>query len=173
MKFKGLFFTLFAVSMLAIMAGCTQVEEQAASEAALEVVEVEAEAPAPEVAEAEDTTLTFDTPEAGDYTAAVYTDLTEDNFVEFMAAKPFALYFHADWCPTCRALEARITEGLVGFPDGATILKADFDTATELRDLFGVTMQSTIVVIDANGVPTVTLADPSNDELIAAIQNTL
>jgi thioredoxin 1 len=59
------------------------------------------------------------------------------------------LFFHAGWCPTCQAAEANLTSQPV--PDGLTIVKTDFDTMTELRQRYGVTVQHTFVQIDADG----------------------
>lgn len=59
------------------------------------------------------------------------------------------LFFHAAWCPSCVAADKGITSGTV--PQGLTVLKADFDTSTELRKKYGVTSQHTFVQVDADG----------------------
>ena len=59
------------------------------------------------------------------------------------------LFFHASWCPTCRAADASIRS--TGVPDGLAILKLDFDTQTELKKKYGVTVQHTFVQVDAHG----------------------
>lgn len=59
------------------------------------------------------------------------------------------LFFHAPWCPSCRATEEAIDAD--GVPDGLTIVKVDFDTATDLRQQYGVTVQHTFVHVDADG----------------------
>lgn len=59
------------------------------------------------------------------------------------------LFFHAPWCPQCRALENDITAR--GVPDGLTIFKVDYDTATDLKKRYGVTLQTTLVEIDDQG----------------------
>jgi thiol-disulfide isomerase/thioredoxin len=61
------------------------------------------------------------------------------------------LFFRASWCPTCRALDANIRSNLGGIPDGVTILDVDYDTATELKQKYGVTYQHTLVQVDAEG----------------------
>lgn len=65
------------------------------------------------------------------------------------AATRRILFFHAPWCPQCRALEQSITSQ--GVPSGMTILKVDYDTATDLRQKYGVTLQTTVVEVDPNG----------------------
>lgn len=59
------------------------------------------------------------------------------------------LFFHAPWCPECRGFEEAIKSGEV--PDGAQILKVDYDSATDLRKQHEVTIQSTFVRVDPAG----------------------
>jgi thiol-disulfide isomerase/thioredoxin len=61
------------------------------------------------------------------------------------------LFFHADWCPTCRGLEAEIEKDISVLPEGLHILKIDYDSATALKQQYGVTTQSTFVQVDAEG----------------------
>lgn len=59
------------------------------------------------------------------------------------------LFFHASWCPQCRAIEDDIRAQ--GVPAGVTILHVDYDTNQELRQRYGVTLQTTFVEVDADG----------------------
>lgn len=59
------------------------------------------------------------------------------------------LFFHAPWCPQCRALEADITSKPL--PDEVTIIKVDYDTSQSLRQKYGVTIQTTLVRVDDSG----------------------
>ena len=59
------------------------------------------------------------------------------------------LFFHAPWCPQCRALESDIIA--TGAPDGTTIIKVDYDSHQDLRQLYGVTLQTTFVEVDSSG----------------------
>ena len=61
------------------------------------------------------------------------------------------LFFHAPWCPTCRAAEKDILARRSALPEGLTIVKVDYDSATELKQKYGVTRQSTFVQVDAGG----------------------
>lgn len=61
------------------------------------------------------------------------------------------LFFHASWCPQCRKLEADIIK--TKLPDGVTIFKVDYDTATSLRQKYAVTLQTTVVNVDQSGEP--------------------
>ncbi len=58
-------------------------------------------------------------------------------------------FFHAPWCPTCRATEKAIARD--GIPAGLTVVKVDFDSEDDLRRQFGVTTQHTFVQVDPSG----------------------
>lgn len=63
------------------------------------------------------------------------------------AGKPVVVYFHADWCPTCRAQQPivdRLSKESAFAP--LTIFVADFDTETALEKSLKVNHQSTFVV---------------------------
>ncbi|MFE6510977.1 thioredoxin family protein [Nocardioides sp. NPDC057767] len=75
-----------------------------------------------------------------DYSAAA---VAEDCYTDTI------LFFHAPWCPECRGFEEAIKRGEV--PEGAQILKVDYDSATDLRKKYEVTIQSTFVRVDASG----------------------
>ncbi len=59
------------------------------------------------------------------------------------------LFFHAPWCPQCRELDASIKAGTV--PKGTTIFKVDYDSNQKLRQQYGVTIQTTLVLLDDAG----------------------
>ena len=99
--------------------------------------------------------------------AGAYVDYRDGILDETPGAK--AIFFHAPWCPQCRALEESILSGEI--PEGLTIIKADFDSETELRQRYGVTLQTTIVYVGGDGESlgsTVLYDDTSLDALVAA-----
>lgn len=59
------------------------------------------------------------------------------------------LFFHAPWCPQCRQLDASIKSGEI--PADVTIFKVDYDSNQNLRQQYGVTIQTTLVLLDENG----------------------
>lgn len=59
------------------------------------------------------------------------------------------LFFHAPWCSQCRQIEQSIKND--GIPSGVTIFKIDYDTNQKLREVYGVTLQTTFVKIDDEG----------------------
>lgn len=81
------------------------------------------------------------------------------------------LFFHASWCPSCRALESDINASLSDIPANTHILKVDYDTATALKQEYGVVRQHTLVTVDANGAKIKTLTGLTNtlEQVIAQI----
>lgn len=61
------------------------------------------------------------------------------------------LFFHASWCPTCKATEENLNADPAAVPAGLTIVKVDFDNSDDLRKKYGVTTQHTFVQVDAAG----------------------
>jgi len=80
------------------------------------------------------------------------------------------LFFHADWCSQCVSLEGDIEAS--GVPDGVTIFKVDYDSNQDLRQEYGVTIQTTMVKVDDNGDKIdsyVAYEDPTLDNVSAAL----
>lgn len=61
------------------------------------------------------------------------------------------LFFHASWCPSCRALNQNIEANITSIPAGVSILKVDYDKEVELKKKYGVTSQHTLVQVEKNG----------------------
>ena len=59
------------------------------------------------------------------------------------------LFFHASWCPTCKALDQNIRAGVV--PADLTIFKVNYDTEKDLVRKYGITYQHQLVQIDEAG----------------------
>lgn len=77
------------------------------------------------------------------------------------------LFFHAAWCPQCRALEADIKAGPI--PDNVVIFKVNYDNSQALRQKYNVTLQTSLVKIDAEGnlvKKYVAYNDPTLDALV-------
>lgn len=97
--------------------------------------------------------------------AGTYIDYSENSIANASGTK--ILFFHAPWCPQCKALDASIKAGPI--PSGATIIKVDYDSNQALRKKYGVTTQTTLVLVDDNGglvKKYVAYSTPSLDALI-------
>jgi thiol-disulfide isomerase/thioredoxin len=67
------------------------------------------------------------------------------------AGTDVVLFFAASWCPTCRRADANLTGDPASIPAGLTIVKTDYDSQTELKQRYGVTVQHTFVQVDEQG----------------------
>ena len=61
------------------------------------------------------------------------------------------IFFNASWCPTCQSTVKNINSNLNNIPSDLTILSADYDKETALRQKYGVTYQHTFVKVDKDG----------------------
>jgi thiol-disulfide isomerase/thioredoxin len=101
-------------------------------------------------------------------TAGSYLDYSRDAMAAATGAR--ILFFHADWCPQCRALEEDILAQ--GVPPGVSIFKVDYDTNQELRQRHGVTLQTTVVLLDAaedSAASVVPYDDPTLERVLSGL----
>lgn len=119
--------------------------------------------------------VSVQTPSAEETTSAApaapvegaYLDYADGIVEETAGAK--VLFFHAPWCPQCRKLDEQLRAE--GAPDGLTVFKVDYDSRSDLRQKYGVTLQTTVVFVDDAGAAissTVLYDDPSVASLTAA-----
>ncbi len=81
-------------------------------------------------------------------TKVIFTTLEA---AEALAAKqPTVLFFAADWCPYCQADLKDINANGNQLGDVAIVV-ANYDTATDLKAKYGITVQDTFVQIDSSG----------------------
>ena len=83
--------------------------------------------------------------------AGSYVAYTPEKIAIASASHDVVLFFHASWCPSCRAIDADIKLHLKEIPESLTILDVDYDNSTALKKKYGVTYQHTFVQIDAQG----------------------
>ncbi len=79
------------------------------------------------------------------------------------------LFFHAPWCPQCRAFDKNISTG--NLPDGTQILKVDYDSNQTLRKQYGVTLQTTFVSVEPNGEQIKKWIGYTSNHTLAALLN--
>ena len=61
------------------------------------------------------------------------------------------LFFNADWCSTCQIARENFEKEAANLPSDLTIVIVDFDTATDMKKKYGVTIQHTFVQVDPEG----------------------
>lgn len=67
------------------------------------------------------------------------------------------LFFFANWCPTCKPIDAELSASAAKIPAGVEIFRVNYnDTETDATDKelaakYGITYQHTFVQVDANG----------------------
>ena len=152
------------------LAGCATTDASGAGADPAATAEADASASEAMVDETEapETSAADDAAADATDTEGAYLDY-EDGVIEATAG-PKALFFHASWCPKCRALDEDLHAE--GAPAGLTVFKVDYDSRTDLRQRYGVTLQTTIVFVDDAGgmISSVVLYDdPSVESLVAAI----
>ncbi len=71
----------------------------------------------------------------------------------FDAAKSMkrVLFFHATWCPSCRATDADIVTQQGDIPEDVVIFKADYDKEVALKKQYGIISQHSFVLTDSSG----------------------
>lgn len=101
-------------------------------------------------------------------TAGTYQDYDAEKVAQSDAEHIF-LFFHATWCPSCRALDADIVANAETIPTDVEIYKVDYDTATDLKRQYGVTTQHSIIAITATGEAISDINHPLTLEGVLAI----
>lgn len=80
-----------------------------------------------------------------------------DGVIEENSDKQRVLFFYANWCPTCRPLDAEIAKNINKIPKNTIVVRVNYnddktDSAEkELAKKYAVTYQHTLVVIDSVG----------------------
>lgn len=83
--------------------------------------------------------------------------------------RPKVLFFHAAWCPICRAADEELSGWYGEQRPTIDTYKVDYDTQTDLKARYGVTYQHTFVLVDGEGNAIQTLQGPSDAALQALI----
>ena len=85
-------------------------------------------------------------------------------------ADKIVLFFHADWCPSCRALDRNIISNADDIPADVEIYKVDYDQETALRQQYGIVRQHSVLTVSSNGEATGSVFHPSTlSQIISSI----
>ncbi len=98
-----------------------------------------------------------------------YTPYSQEAFNQAKDKKR-VLYFHANWCSTCRLLDKEISENINEIPNNVVLYKTDYDTESALKKKYAVTYQHTFVQVDAQGNEVTKWSGGATQELISNVK---
>lgn len=81
----------------------------------------------------------------------IYTDYESGKKYISDPSKKVVLFFHASRCPSCKQAEQNILANKDSIDSDLVILKVDYDTATDLRKQYGITSQTSYVLVNSDG----------------------
>jgi thiol-disulfide isomerase/thioredoxin len=84
---------------------------------------------------------------AGAYISLSDYEASTDSYSE----SKVVLFFNATWCSTCKKARDNLDADLSAIPPDLVIVSVDFDSETDLKRQYGVTVQHTFVQIDVDG----------------------
>lgn len=90
----------------------------------------------------------------------------EANPQKYHDAGNVVLFFNASWCPTCREAVSNLDAD--GVPAGLTVVSVDYDSASQLKREYGVTVQHTFVQVDPSGAQQTKFTGAVSGEQIAS-----
>ena len=102
---------------------------------------------------------------------SMIVDFDQDAYDAALAAGgPVFLDFHASWCPTCVKNASEI-EASLGAVAGVTAFRVDYDNSSDLQATYGVTSQSTLVLVQGEDVTLLGPGSVSEEEVLAFLQS--
>lgn len=87
------------------------------------------------------------------YDRVNYLDYSGQNFASSKKFGRTLLFFAATtWCSNCKAIDEEIKNRNNELPKDLTILKIDYDRDNIMKAKHSVTMQTTLILLDKNGI---------------------
>ena len=83
--------------------------------------------------------------------SSAYGDYSPEAVSSASDGERVVLFFHAQWCATCKLLSDDISANVDQIPQDVRILVVDFDSQTALKQKYGVTQQHTLVQVTRDG----------------------
>lgn len=83
--------------------------------------------------------------------AGLYTDYESGKKFISDSSKKVVLFFHASRCPNCRQAESDILKNKNDIDSDLVILKVDYDNSSDLKQQYGITSQTSYVLLNNDG----------------------
>lgn len=83
--------------------------------------------------------------------------------------KTSVLFFHAAWCPDCKATDAKLRSWYGAGQYPVSTYQVNYDTETALRQQYGIVRQNTVVLIDGSGKAIRSAINPSDADVQAML----
>lgn len=83
-----------------------------------------------------------------EYGGSYFTGITE---AQLQDGSTKVLFFHAGWCPYCKAHDQALQGWYAADNAKLSTYKIDYDSSLELRSRYGVVQQDTFVLVDGSG----------------------
>lgn len=80
----------------------------------------------------------------------LYTTYSPAEFKKEISKKRI-FFFHAKWCPTCKAADEEFANMSSSIPQNVVLFKTDYDTEKQLKQKYAITYQHTFVLVDDQG----------------------
>lgn len=100
-----------------------------------------------------------------------YADYTPELQAQLHGIQPYALFFYAPWCPSCRIFDTQLQASFNKLPANTKLLRIDFDTTPELRQQYNVTSQHTTVFLNAEGQAVAVIPGTSVEDVTSFFAN--
>lgn len=100
----------------------------------------------------------------------------DNNALDETANSKRVLFFYANWCPTCRPIDAELRQNSDQIPTDVSVIRVNFndpetdEKEKELASTYGVTYQHTFVQIDENGNEVTKWSGGGLDEILENIK---
>lgn len=156
---KGL--GLLLVTLTLLLSACSSASEESSSEPVEITVEPSAEPSVQNESKKSNSSPTPSSKAKSDAKPAATAKAEEPGyyltFQEYEKSKDrfqnsdVVLFFNANWCSTCKIARDNIESNLESIPANLAIVVVDFDSETDLRKKYGVTIQHTFIQIDKDG----------------------
>ena len=100
-----------------------------------------------------------------------YADYTSEQRDALHGDQPYALFFYAPWCPSCRVFDTQLQASFDKLPANTKLLRIDYDSHPDLRQQYKVTAQHTTVFFNLAGEAVSVISGTSVNDVVKFFAN--